>query len=148
MKTKITKTQFFTLSHASQYIANISTWNEDSKSYPTINHDELQDIACELSTLLYELYPEDDDSKTVAPDYEKLILDGLQKLHDRCVQMKESYENNIDMPECQLDWLKNYKKWEQYFDIARSEGYDHGHKVAPKPPFSWESVVIGGDTEA
>ena len=148
MKTKITKKQFFTLDSAVRYIEIMSTWSEDSESYPTIDYELLQDYVRDLRTLVYDLYPEDDETETVVPNREQIILDRLQKLMDRCVQMKESYENNIDIPECQLDWLKNYKNWQRYFEIADSEGYDHGYKIAPKPPFSWESVVVGGDTEA
>jgi hypothetical protein len=147
MKTKITKKQFFTLDSAVRYIEIMSTWSEDSESYPTIDYELLQDYVRDLRTLVYDLYPEDDETETVVPNREQIILDRLQKLMDRCVQMKESYENNIDIPECQLDWLKNYKNWQRYFEIADSEGYDHGYKIAPKPPFSWESVVVGGDTE-
>jgi len=148
MKTKITKKQFFTLDSAVRYIELMSTWSEDSESYPTIDYELLQDYVRDLRTLVYDLYPEDDETETVAPNREQIILDKLQKLFDRCVQMKESHENNIDIPECQLDWLKNYKNWKRYFEIADSEGYAHGYKIAPKPPFSWESVVVGGDTEA
>jgi hypothetical protein len=148
MKTKITKKQFFTLDSAVRYIELMSTWSEDSESYPTIDYELLQDYVRDLRTLVYDLYPEDDETETVAPNREQIILDKLQKLFDRCVQMKESHENNIDIPECQLDWLKNYKNWQRYFEIADSEGYAHGYKIAPKPPFSWESVVVGGDTEA
>jgi hypothetical protein len=148
MKTKITKKQFFTLDSAVRYIELMSTWSEDSESYPTIDYELLQDYVRDLRTLVYDLYPEDDETETVAPNREQIILDRLQKLFDRCVQMKESHENNIDIPECQLDWLKNYKNWQRYFEIADSEGYAHGYKIAPKPPFSWESVVVGGDTEA
>jgi hypothetical protein len=148
MKTKITKKQFFTLDSAVRYIEIMSTWSEDSESYPTIDYELLQDYVRDLRTLVYDLYPEDDETETVVPNRKQIILDRLQKLMDRCVQMKESYENNIDIPECQLDWLKNYKNWQRYFEIADSEGYDHGYKIAPKPPFSWESVVVGGDTEA
>ena len=148
MKTKITKKQFFTLDSAVRYIELMSTWSEDSESYPTIDYELLQDYVRDLRTLVYDLYPEDDETETVVPNREQIILDRLQKLFDRCVQMKESHENNIDIPECQLDWLKNYKNWQRYFEIADSEGYDHGYKIAPKPPFSWESVVVGGDTEA
>ena len=148
MKTKITKKQFFTLDSAVRYIELMSTWSEDSESYPTIDYELLQDYVRDLRTLVYDLYPEDDETETVVPNREQIILDRLQKLFDRCVQMKESHENNIDIPECQLDWLKNYKNWQRYFEIADSEGYAHGYKIAPKPPFSWESVVVGGDTEA
>jgi len=148
MKTKITKKQFFTLDSAVRYIELMSTWSEDSESYPTIDYELLQDYVRDLRTLVYDLYPEDDETETVVPNREQIILDRLQKLFDRCVQMKESHENNIDIPECQLDWLKNYKNWKRYFEIADSEGYAHGYKIAPKPPFSWESVVVGGDTEA
>ena len=148
MKTKITKKQFFTLDSAVRYIELMSTWSEDSESYPTIDYELLQDYVRDLRTLVYDLYPEDDETETVVPNREQIILDRLQKLFDRCVQMKESHENNIDIPECQLDWLKNYKNWKRYFEIADSEGYAHGYKIAPKPPFSWESVVLGGDTEA
>jgi hypothetical protein len=148
MKTKITKKQFFTLDSAVRYIELMSTWSEDSESYPTIDYELLQDYVRDLRALVYDLYPEDDETETVVPNREQIILDRLQKLFDRCVQMKESHENNIDIPECQLDWLKNYKNWKRYFEIADSEGYAHGYKIAPKPPFSWESVVVGGDTEA
>jgi hypothetical protein len=143
MKTKITKKQFFTLIDTSKYLIEIA--NMDYSQGEFVDPTRTLNLACEIDKIVWGLIPDDVDHKE---ENKQALLKTYNELHDECVQMKESYDKGIDVPECQLAWLRHYKRWVEYNKIIMDEGWEHNNRVAPKPPFSWESVVVGGDTEA
>ena len=143
MKTKITKKQFFTLIDTSKYLVEIA--NMDYSQGEFVDIDNTIKLAAEIDKIVWDLIPDDVDYEE---ENKQALLKKYRWWYDECVKMKDSYDKGVDIPECQLAWLKYYKRWEEYKKLIREEGWEHNNKVAPKPPFSWESVVIGGDTEA